>query len=153
MDFAREATAILEAVRRAGKRGPGRRYPAELRRRAVCEARQSVIMSWGFRLDSRYHVPGDGRNMNKLAIHFSRHDLAANCGRRAVRRLVLFGSVLLDDFAANSDIGIPVTLDHEGILGKAAYPKLMAKRLDAGREQCLGEGPCDGEGSSSYCLS
>lgn len=35
MDLVKEATAFRNAVRRAGRRGPGRRYPAELRRRGA----------------------------------------------------------------------------------------------------------------------
>ncbi|MGC3996520.1 MAG: hypothetical protein QM767_02890 [Anaeromyxobacter sp.] len=33
MDFEKAAAAFMEGVRRAGRRGAGRRYPAELRRR------------------------------------------------------------------------------------------------------------------------
>ncbi len=32
MDFVKEAAAFRESVRRAGRRGPGRRYPAEVRK-------------------------------------------------------------------------------------------------------------------------
>ncbi|MGB8931784.1 MAG: hypothetical protein WCC48_11110 [Anaeromyxobacteraceae bacterium] len=44
MDIVKEAAAFREAVRRAGKRGPGKRYPAELRRRgaAYLKARQAA---------------------------------------------------------------------------------------------------------------
>lgn len=35
MNIEREAAAFREAVRRAGKRGPGKRYPAELQRRGA----------------------------------------------------------------------------------------------------------------------
>ncbi len=35
MDIVKEAAAFRDAVRRAGKRGPGKRYPAELRQRGV----------------------------------------------------------------------------------------------------------------------
>ena len=35
MDLVKEAAAFRDAVRRAGRRGPGRRYPAELRRRGA----------------------------------------------------------------------------------------------------------------------
>ena len=44
MDLVREAVAFRDAVRRAGRRGPGRRYPAELRRRGAeyLRARQAA---------------------------------------------------------------------------------------------------------------
>lgn len=44
MDLVREAAAFRDAVRRAGRRGPGRRYPAELRRRGAeyLRARQAA---------------------------------------------------------------------------------------------------------------
>ncbi len=35
MNIVKEAAAFRDAVRRAGRRGPGRRYPAELRRRGA----------------------------------------------------------------------------------------------------------------------
>lgn len=35
MDLVKEAAAFREAVRRAGRRGPGRRYPPDLRRRGA----------------------------------------------------------------------------------------------------------------------
>jgi hypothetical protein len=35
MDLVKEAAAFREAMRRAGHRGPGRRYPAELRQRGA----------------------------------------------------------------------------------------------------------------------
>ena len=44
MDIVKEAAAFRDAVRRAGRRGPGRRYPVELRRRGAeyLRARQAV---------------------------------------------------------------------------------------------------------------
>lgn len=44
MHIEREAAAFREAVRRAGRRGPGRRYPADVRRRgaAYLRARQTA---------------------------------------------------------------------------------------------------------------
>lgn len=44
MDIEREAAAFREAVKRAGRCGPGRRYPEELRRRgaAYLRARQAA---------------------------------------------------------------------------------------------------------------
>jgi hypothetical protein len=44
MDIVKEAAAFRDAVKRAGKRGPGKRYPAELRRRGVeyLRARQAA---------------------------------------------------------------------------------------------------------------
>jgi transposase len=44
MDLVKEAAAFRDAVRRAGRRGPGRRYPAELRRRGAeyLRARQTA---------------------------------------------------------------------------------------------------------------
>lgn len=44
MDLVKEAAAFKDAVRRAGRRGPGRRYPAELRRRGAeyLRARQAA---------------------------------------------------------------------------------------------------------------
>ena len=44
MDTVKEAAAFRDAVRRAGCRGPGRRYPAELRRRGAeyLRARQAA---------------------------------------------------------------------------------------------------------------
>jgi hypothetical protein len=65
----------------------------------------------------------------------------------------LFGSVLLDGFVVNRRIGIPMDFDHEGIFGKAVYPKLMIDRLNTGRERRLEEGQRDEDGGSSLCLS
>ncbi len=44
MDIVKEAAAFRDAVRRAGRRGPGRRYPADLRRRGAeyLRARQAA---------------------------------------------------------------------------------------------------------------
>lgn len=44
MDLVKEAAAFREAVRRAGRRGPGRRYPPDLRRRGAeyLRARQAA---------------------------------------------------------------------------------------------------------------
>lgn len=44
MEIVKEAAAFKAAVRRAGKRGPGRRYPAELRQRGAeyMRARQAA---------------------------------------------------------------------------------------------------------------
>lgn len=44
MDIVKEAAAFRDAVRRTGKRGPGKRYPAELRQRGVeyLRARQAA---------------------------------------------------------------------------------------------------------------
>jgi hypothetical protein len=44
MNMEREAVAFREAVKRAGRRGPGRRYPADVRRRgaAYLRARQAA---------------------------------------------------------------------------------------------------------------
>ncbi len=44
MDLVKEAAAFRDAVRLAGRRGPGRRYPDELRRRgaAYLRARQAA---------------------------------------------------------------------------------------------------------------
>lgn len=44
MDIVKEAAAFRDAVKRAGKRGPGKRYPAELKQRGVeyLRARQAA---------------------------------------------------------------------------------------------------------------
>jgi predicted nucleotidyltransferase len=49
--------------------------------------------------------------MDLHGIHFDRAVLAAFCGRRGIRKLSLFGSVLRDDFGPNSDIDILVEFD------------------------------------------
>lgn len=61
MDFAREAAAFREAVRRAGRRGAGKRYPAEVRgqgaaylaaRRAAGVPMSAVLRELGLRRDT-----------------------------------------------------------------------------------------------------
>ena len=46
--------------------------------------------------------------MTKLKISISKRQLAAFCQKYQVRRLALFGSVLRDDFRADSDVDVLV---------------------------------------------
>jgi uncharacterized protein len=46
--------------------------------------------------------------MTKLKISISKRQLAAFCKKYQVRRLALFGSVLRDDFRADSDVDVLV---------------------------------------------
>lgn len=55
-----------------------------------------------------------------IRIDFSREELAAICRRRAVKRLALFGSVLRDDFAPDSDVDVLVEFDDD-FEGKHVY--------------------------------
>jgi hypothetical protein len=70
MDYVKEAAAFKEAVRRAGRRGAGRRYPAEVRQRgaAYLAARKAagapmsaVLRELGLRRDTlvRWIGPGE----------------------------------------------------------------------------------------------
>jgi hypothetical protein len=46
--------------------------------------------------------------MSRARVEFSQDELVAICRRRAVKRLALFGSVLRDDFRADSDVDVLV---------------------------------------------
>ena len=46
--------------------------------------------------------------MSRLGIDFSQDDFAALCRRHGIRRVAFFGSVLRDDFGADSDIDMLV---------------------------------------------
>jgi predicted nucleotidyltransferase len=62
-----------------------------------------------------------GSDSDMIQIDFSRTELEAICRRRAVKRLALFGSVLRDDFAPESDIDVLVEFDHDTFEGKQIY--------------------------------
>ena len=49
--------------------------------------------------------------MSELKIKISSENLAAFCQRYQVRRISLFGSVLRDDFKADSDVDVLVQFD------------------------------------------
>ena len=49
--------------------------------------------------------------MARLGIDFSQDDFAALCRRHGIRRVAYFGSVLRDDFGADSDIDMLVEFE------------------------------------------
>jgi len=44
-------------------------------------------------------------------IHIEQDEIAAFCRRHGIRRLALFGSVLRDDFTADSDVDVLVEFE------------------------------------------
>ena len=77
MDFRREALAIREAVREWGQRGPGRRYPAELKRRGEVYLRA--------RRDAGATTSAAARELG-----LRRHTLESWCGSLSLERPAQF---------------------------------------------------------------
>lgn len=51
------------------------------------------------------------------AISIDRHAIGEFCRRRPIRKLAIFGSVLRDDFRADSDIDLSVEFEPDAVVG------------------------------------
>jgi predicted nucleotidyltransferase len=69
--------------------------------------------------------------MAEVKIPIPQLDLADFCPRHPIRKLVIFGSVLRDDFGPNSDVDFLVEFDPDPILGliRLAEMKLELSNL------------------------
>jgi len=61
--------------------------------------------------------------MNQLAIKLPQDKLAAFCRRHQIRRLALFGSVLGEEFSADSDVDVLVEFEPSARIGLLAFAK------------------------------
>ena len=50
-------------------------------------------------------------------VMLNKHEIEAFCRRHQIRKLALFGSVLRDDYAENSDIDVVVEFDPDARIG------------------------------------
>ena len=73
--------------------------------------------------------------MNKIIV-VSKDKIAAFCRRHHVRKLALFGSVLRDDFRADSDVDVLVEFDPGHVPGLAFFAmqtelsEMMGRKVD-----------------------
>jgi len=77
MEFVREAAAIREAIRKWGRRGPGRRYPAELKRQGEAYLRAR-------------HAAGATTSAAARELGLRRHTLESWMGSASLERPPLF---------------------------------------------------------------
>lgn len=68
--------------------------------------------------------------MTRARIAIPKEDIAAFCLRNQIRSLALFGSVLRDDFRADSDIDILVDFESDAVVGMVALGR-MQRELSA----------------------
>lgn len=61
------------------------------------------------------------RPMNTARSEIDRGEIAAFCRRHRIRRLALFGSVLRDDFASDSDVDVLVVFEPGAKTGLAFF--------------------------------
>ncbi len=74
--------------------------------------------------------------MSELKIKISSENLEAFCKRYQVRRMSLFGSVLRDDFQANSDVDILVQFDPDARVGFMTSGQNAARAHDNFSTSC-----------------
>ena len=91
--------------------------------------------------------------MNYLADQLSQGGRAAGCERRAGRRPLHFGSLLSQDSGASCGVGNLTGFDFKRTIGTGDSQESLTTHLDTGSDQRPEEMPCDGDGSSSHCLS
>ncbi len=65
--------------------------------------------------------------MTQSNIPIPRQPLAALCRQYRIRRLELFGSVLRDDFRADSDVDVLVEFEPEAQIGLFAFQQIQAE--------------------------
>ena len=75
--------------------------------------------------------------MDTQQIDIDRNALVAFCKHHRIRRLAFFGSVLRDDFRADSDVDVLVEFDPEAAVGlitlakiEAELAELLGRRVD-----------------------
>jgi len=62
-----------------------------------------------------------GRMAETVHIHFDQRKLDELCRRFRVKRLALFGSVLREDFRANSDVDVLYEFEPDAVVGWNIY--------------------------------
>jgi uncharacterized protein len=76
-------------------------------------------------------------------IEMSHEEIADFCERRHIRRLLLFGSAIHDDFRADSDVDILVEFEPNHTPGLAFFAMqeelgaLLGRRVDLNTPRCL----------------
>jgi predicted nucleotidyltransferase len=82
--------------------------------------------------------------MSTVHVAIARNELADLCRRHGVGRLALFGSVLRDDFRADSDVDVLVEFLPGRTPGLAFFAlqnelsKLLGRTVDLNTPDCLG---------------
>lgn len=83
--------------------------------------------------------------MQYHSIEFPPEKVAEFCRRHRIRRMALFGSILRDDFTADSDVDVLVELDPDARIGLLTFvgiqeelAKMIGRRVDLNTPDCLG---------------
>ena len=63
--------------------------------------------------------------MNQVAVEISRDEIAAFCRRYQIRELALFGSVLREDFGADSDVDVLIEFEPSARIGLIALARIQ----------------------------
>ena len=70
------------------------------------------------------------RAVSEHGLNLPREEIAEFCQRNSIRRLLVFGSVLRDDFTADSDVDVLVEFAEGARIGYFAMAR-MARELSA----------------------
>ncbi|MGA2630441.1 MAG: nucleotidyltransferase family protein [Terriglobia bacterium] len=74
--------------------------------------------------------------MNRTRVTFPRDTINEFCRRHHIRRLAVFGSVLRDDFRADSDVDVLVEFDPANVPGLAFFAmedelsRILGRKVD-----------------------
>src|SRR3989338_871850 len=84
--------------------------------------------------------------VQKLPVEIPREQLAEFCRRNRIRKLSLFGSVLREDFAPNSDVDVLVEFEPGAKVGLLAFSRierelsaLLGRKVDFNTEGFLSD--------------
>ncbi len=82
--------------------------------------------------------------MHYHSIEFAADKIAEFCRRHCIRRMALFGSILRDDFTADSDVDVLVELDPDARIGLLTFvgiqqelAEMIGRRVDLNTPDCL----------------
>ena len=81
--------------------------------------------------------------MSQAPLRVPQSEIASYCERHHIRRLALFGSVLRDDFGADSDVDVLAEFKPEHVPGLAFFAMqeelsaLFGRQVDLNTPQCL----------------
>jgi hypothetical protein len=81
--------------------------------------------------------------MNRTRVTFPRDAIAEFCRRHHIRRLAVFGSVLRDDFRADSDVDVLVEFDPTHVPGLGFFAmedelsRILGRKVDLNTPQFL----------------
>ena len=84
--------------------------------------------------------------MKDMAIDIAQSRLEEFCRRHHIRKLAFFGSVVRDDFRADSDVDVLVEFEREHVPGfirlagmELELAKLLGRRVDLNTPHCFSE--------------